>query len=137
LEVIPYHDCVKLLEAGSVGRIATVWNDEPHITPINYHWDGSGVVFRTDPGLILHAIIDHTVVFEIDDTDNASRTGWSVIIRGRGQETENLGASDTLTPWAPGARDHWVRIEADTVNGRRITHKDELTNQWWRMSASS
>jgi hypothetical protein len=138
LEVIPYDECLRLLEEGQVGRLGGVWDGEPHVVPLNYRWDGSGVICRLDPGLTLHARADRTVVFEIDGFDTTARTGWSVIVRGRAAEAEAPSAAvGEPVPWAPGVREHRVRIEAMSVSGRRITRPGPLDNQWWRLSASS
>jgi nitroimidazol reductase NimA-like FMN-containing flavoprotein (pyridoxamine 5'-phosphate oxidase superfamily) len=145
LEVMPYDECVDLLAAGTVGRLGGTWDDEPHIVPLNYRWDGAGVVFRTDPGTTLRSIVDRTVVFEIDTIDDATHTGWSVIVRGRGLEIDLRDPAEAETPggvpeaapvtWAPGARDHWVRITPTAISGRRITRADESDSQWWRLPA--
>jgi hypothetical protein len=88
--------------------------------------------------LTLHALADRIVVFEIDGFDTNARTGWSVIVRGRAAEAEAPPAAvGEPEPWAPGVREHRVRIEATTVSGRRITRPEPLDNQWWRLSASS
>ena len=138
LEVIPHGECLKLLDEGRVGRIGGVWDDEPHIVPVNYRWDGSGVVCRLDPGLTLRALADRVVVFEIDGFDLPARTGWSVIVRGRAVEAEApADATAEPVPWAPGAREHRVRIEAASVSGRRVARPRPLDDQWWRLSASS
>ena len=68
------------------------------------------------------------MTFEADEIDTAHRSGWSVMIKGVAQElslkrdrqviarAELRGAS----PWAPGFREHVIRIVADQVTGRRI-----------------
>lgn len=139
LEVIPYHECVDLLADGNVGRLGGTWDDEPHIVPLNYRWDGRGVVFRTDPGATLLSIVDRPVVFEIDKLDDAAHTGWSVIVRGRGREIDPSALDDAFRPepWAPGVRDHWVRITPNAITGRRVTRGAESDSQWWRLSASN
>ena len=142
LEVIPYSECVDLLASGNVGRLGGVWDDEPRIVVLNYRWDGVGVVFRTDPGVTLQCIADRLVVFEVDDLDRGARTGWSVIVRGRSHELRAGDAPDTPAdegpaPWAPGARDHWVRLTPTAISGRRITRDDDSVSQWWRLSAGN
>jgi uncharacterized protein len=53
------------------------------IFPLNYVFDQGGVVFRTDPGTRLEAAADAApVAFELDAVDEATRTGWSVVVRG-------------------------------------------------------
>jgi nitroimidazol reductase NimA-like FMN-containing flavoprotein (pyridoxamine 5'-phosphate oxidase superfamily) len=137
LEVIPYDECVDLLAEGDVGRLGGTWDGEPHIVPLNYRWDGTGVVFRTDPGVTLQSIVDGVVVFEVDALDRSARTGWSVIVRGRSREIEASDDAGTAVPapWAPGAREHWVRITPSAITGRRIARTGESDSQWWRLPA--
>ena len=84
------------------------------------------VILATAPGSKFHALGHaRTAAFEIDEIDEAARTGWSVILRGITEEvtrpyelrqTERLG----LDPWAPGEKPHLLRIRANRVSGRRI-----------------
>jgi nitroimidazol reductase NimA-like FMN-containing flavoprotein (pyridoxamine 5'-phosphate oxidase superfamily) len=122
-------DCLRLLECRSFGRLAvTMTNGRPVIRPVNYLFDerSQSVVFRTAHGSKFYALVHSTnAAFEIDGTDERSRTGWSVIISGVTEEVtrpmdvrhlDSLG----LETWAPGPKAHWVRIRAWTVSGRRI-----------------
>ncbi len=129
-------DCLRLLATTGVGRIAISvpeW-DHPVIRPVNYLFDtaSQSVLIRTAPGSKLHATLRSArAAFEIDGIDEAGRVGWSVIIVGVSEEITNavelrriegLG----LEPWAPGRKDHWIRIRANTVSGRRIAAVNEL-----------
>lgn len=124
------NECLELLAGHHLGRLAVVMpNGSPVIRPVNYVFDraSQSVVFRTAQGSKLHALSGAArAAFEIDDVDEAARTGWSVIVEGVTQEIaqgtdlarlNQLG----LDPWAPGSKPHWVRIRAFTVSGRRIT----------------
>ncbi len=122
-------ECLRLLQSCAVGRLAVAIGDgAPMIRPVNYVYDprSQAVVFRTAPGSKLYALGDATrAAFEVDGIDDASRTGWSVIISGVTEEVTNpaelrrLGRLD-VQPWEPGEKAHWVRIRAWTVSGRRI-----------------
>jgi len=65
------------------------------------------------------------VAFETDSVDDAGHTGWSVTVVGQsravtdGAEIRQL-EQIALTPWAPGRRDHFIRISPVIVNGRRV-----------------
>jgi uncharacterized protein len=126
LEVIPHSECLSLLAANEVGRLAMIWEDEPLILPVNYTWDGSGVLFRTDPGTKLSASKDRPVAFEIDGLEPDTRRGWSVIVKGRGravgphQMASTLGSEPEVWPWVPTAKHYWIRIDAHEISGRRI-----------------
>jgi hypothetical protein len=84
------------------------------------------VVFRTDKGTKLDAACRGSrVAFEVDGTDAAAHTGWSVLIRGEVIEVtdpEELARLRKLRldPWAPGAKGHYVRILPAVLTGRRI-----------------
>lgn len=139
IEVIPYDECVELLAgATAVGRLAVVSDGEPFVAPVNYVWDGSGVVMRTDPGRKLAGAVGRIVVFEIDRIDAAAEQGWSVLVRGRAEPVDPTGGGvPELRTWAPGVRAHWLRVPAETVSGRRLRRDHELADEWWRLAASS
>ncbi len=129
-------ECLRLLAATSIGRIAVSvagWAD-PMIRPVNYLFDtaSQSVLIRTAPGTKLHSVLRSArAAFEIDGVDPAGRVGWSVIIAGISEEIthpaelrriEGLG----LESWAPGHKEHWIRVRSNTVSGRRIAPVPEL-----------
>ena len=110
-----------------VGRLAYVHDDQLSITPVNFLLDGRDVLLRTAEGseLLAAARLNAPGAFEVDDIVNWSRSGWSVLIRGRLSElTEpahiHQALHSTLKPWAGGDRDHVVRLTGEEVTGRRI-----------------
>jgi nitroimidazol reductase NimA-like FMN-containing flavoprotein (pyridoxamine 5'-phosphate oxidase superfamily) len=120
-------ECLSLLGQGSIGRLAGVAEGRPFVFPINYALDGDTVVFRTSPGTKLAGAGFGRVAFEIDGVDEASRTGWSVIVQGVSREITDAVdlQSDALRrldlqPWVPGERAHWVAIQAESITGRRL-----------------
>jgi nitroimidazol reductase NimA-like FMN-containing flavoprotein (pyridoxamine 5'-phosphate oxidase superfamily) len=124
-------DCLQLLATTGLGRIAltvTGW-DQPLIRPVNYVFDepSQSVLVRSAPGSKLHALLHSAAAaFEIDGSDPAERTGWSVIISGVTEEITNpaeLRRIDGLglESWAQGRGGRWIRIRANTVSGRRIS----------------
>ena len=144
-EVLAYDECIRLLARAQVGRLAWVHDGKPMVVPVNFAWDGEAVVIRTDPGAKLRELIDAEAVFEIDEIDVTTHTGWSVVVAGRAQEVtaaqwpataaamESLG----LVTWAPGSKNHWVRLMPHNVTGRRLrAAPDPAHNPFWRLSAS-
>jgi nitroimidazol reductase NimA-like FMN-containing flavoprotein (pyridoxamine 5'-phosphate oxidase superfamily) len=122
-------ECLSLLAANCFGRLAVSGGGEaPLIRPVNYVFDerSQSVAFRTAVGSKLYFLTRATrAAFEVDGVDDATRTGWSVIVAGVTEEVrhplelrrlEALG----LESWPPGDGSHWVRIRAATVSGRRI-----------------
>lgn len=121
-------ECLDLLAANGVGRLAVSTKDAPVIRPVNYAFDrpSQSVVFRTASGSKFSALLgQRTATFELDGLDHERRSGWSVIVMGTVEEVKSqselrrLDGLD-LAPWAPGPKPHWVRIRVWTVSGRRI-----------------
>lgn len=128
LEILPSDECMRLLAAEPVGRVAFVSEGEPMVLPVNHRVDGWTIVFRTDLGSKLRtALLRRPVAYEVDDYDTRTRTGWSVLVRGVADTVDDDDAIERLehlglTPWASGQdRPYWVRIRPEEVSGRRIT----------------
>jgi hypothetical protein len=143
LEVLSYDECLAQLRRGGVGRLGWAESDRVVILPVNFAWDGQGIVFRTDPGEKVEGTRFQRVAFQIDGFEPARQEGWSVLANGPAQITEperwpegaippaELG----LEPWAPGAKDRWVRLVPDRITGRRLVRSREGANLLWRYSA--
>ena len=83
-----------------------------------------------DGGKLGAAIFERPVAFELDDLDFTTRTGWSVVVRGRAQVVDDEAAGEYdkwFDSWAvrDGARTIWVRIVADEVSGRRLAPRGD------------
>lgn len=118
--------CWAFLHDQHLGRVAVVEFGLPVVYPVNYALDGRSVVFRTGRGSKMKAAIaGREVAFEVDQADPLFETGTSVIVHGRMWEVAHpdreLGPDAlALRPWAPAARDHFVRVVAEAVTGRHI-----------------
>ena len=125
--ILARDECLELLRANSLGRVALRIGETPAILPVNYAMLDEDVVFRTDPGSKLSAALMRVLVaFEIDHADSATRTGWSVLVTGYVEEIRDAGtlarvAELGLEPWVVEGRDFVVRIDTRTVSGRRLT----------------
>jgi nitroimidazol reductase NimA-like FMN-containing flavoprotein (pyridoxamine 5'-phosphate oxidase superfamily) len=127
--------CWQMLASTPVGRVGVLNDSAPEIYPVNFVVDHRSIVFRTDPGSKLSGLLrSPAVCFEVDAIDPATTTGWSVLVKGRAEEVRDpheLGrlADIHLHYWALGLKQHWVRIVADQVTGRRLwapaPHTDE------------
>ena len=127
LERIDRDECLRLLAADSIGRLAVIVGGAPVVFPVNYAMDGEAIVIRTDPGAKLDAVGRSTASFEIDRFDRDARTGWSVVVMGRCEEVTRYDASTLervqalpVDPWAGGDKAHWVRLACEHVTGRRV-----------------
>ena len=114
-----------LLREGVIGRLAVMVGDSPDIFPVNFLVDRGTVVFRTAPGTKLDWSAGHRVAFEVDGYDPATGEAWSVVVKGHAHEVKQLydvldAVSLPLVPWHAGAKPRFVRIDADSVTGRRF-----------------
>jgi uncharacterized protein len=125
LRMLSDDECVRLLRRHRFGRLAVGLEGWPAILPVNYLFDGTSVVIRTAPGAKLEQAPLAAVAFEIDDADRYGHWGWSVLVQGPALDITS--SADELSehlrtlpvrPWAPGARDHWLKITAVRVSGR-------------------
>jgi len=128
LEHLGPEECWRLLGSVPVGRIGVLVDSAPEIYPVNHMVDGRSIVFRTAPGSKLRGLHrSPSVCFEVDGFDPDSRTGWSVLVKGRavplkdGDEASRVAAVP-LDHWTVGSKPDWVRIEPHQVTGRRIWH---------------
>ena len=126
LVILARDECLELLRATSLGRVALRIGETPAILPVNYAMLDDDVVFRTDPGSKLSAALMRVLVaFEIDHADPARHTGWSVLVTGYVEEIRDAGtlarvAELGLERWVIEGRDYVVRIHTRTISGRRF-----------------
>ena len=119
--------CLELLASRRTGRLAYVARaGVPDVVPVNLALDGERLLVRSGPGPKLQAAERREVVaVEVDDLDEDSRTGWSVVVAGRARRlhtTEAAALPDDLLPevWARGPRSSVIAIELTRVEGRRL-----------------
>ena len=132
IEELTEQECLTLIAAGGIGRIAYAGRYGQTVLPVTYQLLDNTIVFRTgeDSPLeedlqtgIRHA--EFQVAFEIDEINPAVRAGWSVLIQGPahhiGSEAEHALARQTgVQPWTGGAKEHYIRIVPTRITGRRI-----------------
>jgi len=125
-------ECLRLIAAGGIGRIAYTGRYGPVVLPVNYTLHEGTIVFRTGTGSpmdedlrtgIAHA--EYTVAFEIDQIDAAAREGWSVLIQGPAHHVDSAAerapvAEPGVEPWPGGEREQFLRIVPRRITGRRI-----------------
>jgi nitroimidazol reductase NimA-like FMN-containing flavoprotein (pyridoxamine 5'-phosphate oxidase superfamily) len=125
-------ECLRLISAGGIGRLAYSGRFGPTVLPVNYKMHEGTIVFRTEhdsptdedlrTGI---AGAEFKVAFEIDDIDTARRQGWSVLVQGSahhvGSETERASVLEAgVEPWPGGDRKLFIRISPTRITGRRI-----------------
>jgi uncharacterized protein len=135
-------ECRARLASRPVGRIVFLDGDQPVALPVNHALHDDGVVFKTVAGGTLDEVsrAGRPVGFEVDEFDDASRAGWSVLVKGTPQpvgdaaevaELERLELYSWLpdlsrrrwapeTPaWEPVRAYTWVRVPIREITGRR------------------
>src|SRR5579875_4186723 len=132
VEQLDEAECLRLISAGGIGRIAYSGRSGPTVLPVSYKLYEGTIVFRTETGSpmgedlrtgIAHA--EYKVAFEIDQIDAAAREGWSVLVQGPAHHVDSATerasvAKSGVEPWPGGARELFLRIVPHRITGRRI-----------------
>ncbi len=130
LEVLDRTECLRLIAASTLGRLALSSGALPIILPVNFLLDGDRILIRTSPGSKLDAAaVNSVVAFEVDDIDSLSHSGWSVSVTGLAREVTDLDELERihalpLAHWSH-ADGHVIEISTDLVSGRRLTADHE------------
>lgn len=142
LEILDESTCWELLRSVPVGRLAIPMVDgRVEIFPVNHLVDQGSIVFRTAPGTKVSEIAppehpgeapsDRTcrVAFEADDAASVAAgdevMAWSVVVQGTAslltRPTDLFDSFDLdVRPWHLASKPFFVRIEPETVTGRRF-----------------
>ncbi|HMF03740.1 MAG TPA: pyridoxamine 5'-phosphate oxidase family protein [Acidimicrobiia bacterium] len=127
LDELSYDECLDLLRAGSVGRIAVVVDEFPVVLPVNYRLVETDappwIAVRTRPGNILDRASMHSA-FEIDVIDATHHVGTSVLVRGTlhhvDPEAADFRKRFDPEPWILAEREAWLVIAPFAITGRRL-----------------
>jgi hypothetical protein len=97
LQVLSSDDCYRLLATQQIGRLGVNAEHYPLILPVNYALDRAGViVIRTDAGTKLAAANHANVTFEVDEIDQRTRSGWSVLVRALAEEVTSKHRTELI-----------------------------------------
>src|SRR5205809_7465847 len=129
-------ECLALMASVPVGRIVYTQRALPAVELVNFALDEGDIVIKTDgSGKLAAATRGAVVAFEADQLDPAGQSGWSVTAVGPSSEVTDPGElarlrAIGLRAWAPGTRDHFIRISPVMLNGRRLhTDSTQLAHQ--------
>lgn len=126
LDQLTRDECLRLLESVPVGRIVYTRRAMPAVELVNFALDDGDIVIRTDAsGKLAAATHGAVVAFEADTIDYGLRRGWSVTAVGYSREVTDPADIARLReagpePWAPGEREHFIRITPGILTGRRL-----------------
>ncbi len=120
-------EAMHLVASVSYGRVVFTLNALPAIRPVNHLVDDGRIIIRTRLTTTISAAVrsatELVVAYEADSFDEASRTGWSVVITGRAHPLTDAARVSRyerlLHPWVNRANDV-LAIEPDIVTGFRI-----------------
>ncbi len=133
IESLRESECVRLLGAGRVGRLAYTGREGPAVVPVVYKLHQGSIVFHPSQGTfteqdlrtgIAHA--NYKVAFEIDQIDPDARGGWAVLVVGSAQHVDSeaerasiIGAGADPWPWPEAEAAHLMRVQPTRITGRR------------------
>lgn len=126
-EELGRQDCLELLGAESVGRVALTARALPVVLPVHFALLDGDIVWRSAQGTKLNdASAGFVVAFEVDRYDTDHKQGWSVMVQGLAHvitEADELQRARMLPleSWALEAEaDRYVCLVPNIVTGMRI-----------------
>jgi hypothetical protein len=124
LQELSHAQCLELVRSKGVGRLAYCGTDGLQVLPLNYVVHDEAVVFRTSPYTTLgrQGQIDDAA-FEVDEIDDYTESGWSVLLKGplRPIDADDLPDSlDRPLPWPAGERFLYMRLTPRIITGRQL-----------------
>jgi len=132
LEQLSEEESLRLAAGAVVGRIGFTGRYGPVVLPVNFRLIDGAIVFRTDGDSALDQDLrtgitdaEYHVAFEVDQIDERTRTGWSVMLQGAAHYLEDqreraAAAAAGIDPWAGGDKDVYITIRPAVITGRRI-----------------
>jgi nitroimidazol reductase NimA-like FMN-containing flavoprotein (pyridoxamine 5'-phosphate oxidase superfamily) len=123
------------LASAEYGRVVFTQHAMPAIRPVNHMLrDGRIIILSHDDSAIAARAGNgpgNVVVYEADQIDPRTRTGWSVTVTGHARRVEDpdLVASyqQVLRPWIAGTMNTVIGIDTDIVSGFELTQSDSGT----------
>ena len=126
LKQLSSEECLRLMASVPLGRIIYTRQALPAVELVNFALDNGDIIIRTGrSGKLAAATRGAVVAFEADCVDPDRHVGWSVTVIGQSQEVtdpKEIGRLEQmgLHSWAPGEREHFIRISPGILNGLRL-----------------
>lgn len=124
LAALTPYDCWALLQDVQVGRLAWSRPQGPAVVPVNLTLVDGSLWLRTSlSSELVRDALDQAVAIEVDEIDEVTRSGWSVLVLGT---AELVAVEDVpehlhvLDVWPTGPRVAYVRVSPTQVTGRRL-----------------
>lgn len=115
-------ECWALVASRQVGHLVWHGADGPSALPVNYRVVDEVIRVRTAAySSMARECDDAQVAFQVDQIDERSRSGWSVLLRGTAHIDYGTDpVHRDIEVWPSGARPLLLSLEPTTVEGRRI-----------------
>jgi nitroimidazol reductase NimA-like FMN-containing flavoprotein (pyridoxamine 5'-phosphate oxidase superfamily) len=119
-------EALELLGTQQVGRLVYTRRALPAVTPVNFVLRDDAIwIWTASVGSMAQAVRGAVVAFEVDQLDEASRSGWSVVALGVAELVVNRPEIERAMqvgpePWVSGRKEHLLRIPLKMISGRRI-----------------
>ncbi len=131
VERLDERECLRLIGAGRLGRVAYAGRFGPTVLPVLYKLHEGSVVFHTFQDTfteedlrtgIVHA--EYQVAFEVDHFDPDTLVGWSVLAVGPAHHVDTEAERASISsagddPWPGAESEHLVRVQPTRIAGRR------------------
>lgn len=116
-------ECWRLLGTRPFGRLAWKGAEGISVIPVNYEVQGRELLIRTTAYSTTAREIEHAeVALQIDQVDEGSREGWSVLVRGTARRVFGTMSTEGPPSWAEGVRSLQILITPVHVTGRSLRH---------------
>ena len=118
-------ECWELAATREIGRVAWVDEGGPIVLPVNYAVGDGEIWVRTSPYSLLARECDGVAVaFEVDEVDEVTRSGWSVLVRGRARlvhdDSHRARPWPDVEPWPEGRKTQHLVVAPRSVSGRPL-----------------
>lgn len=112
-------ECWALVSEAVVGRIAWTSPEGISVVPVNFRVIERVIVFHTTQESFLAGLAVPTeVAFQVDEIDQETATGWSVLVRGVSGPADTAVSSIS---WLEGGLTVGLAITASTIAGRVVS----------------
>ena len=112
-------ECWALVSEAVVGRVAWTSPQGISVVPVNFRLVEGAIVFHTTQESFLAGLAVPTqVAFQVDEIDQETATGWSVLVRGLSGPADTLVSSIS---WLDGGLTVGLAITASTIAGRVVS----------------
>jgi len=120
------------LAGAEYGRVVFTQHAMPAIRPVNHLVSDGRIIICSHDDSAITAHADHdrgnVVVYEADQIDPRTRTGWSVTVTGLARQVEDPALvaryQQALRPWVAGPMGVVIGIGTDIVTGFELTEAD-------------